>query len=319
MNTHMLSTVLAAAFALLLPATTVTAQPTQFFRTYVSEAGADANDCFSLQTPCRTFGRAHEQTADFGQISCLTSGHFVGFFGPTRITKSITIDCAGTSATACCLIVDGPGIVVTIRNLRLFFGVIGIDFQNGNALFVENATISLFAAGDTPLGIRFQPLTPRAQLVVSDTIIDTNGILLSGAGGGIEVAPQPGGSAMVVLNRVHLAFNVTAMVLNSSGGTIRAAIRDSVVSSRFNNGIMAIAPAVAAPVRLNIERSSLVNNGIAVQSNGANSLVRIGGSQITGNQTGLSAVGGGQILSYQNNEINGNDTDGAPTGVLALK
>jgi hypothetical protein len=211
--------------------------------------------------------------------------------------------------------VNGAGIVVTIRNLRLFFGVMGIDFQNGDALFVENATISGF---DAEFGIRFQPLTARAQLVVSDTIVDSSGSV-SGVGGGIEVAPQPGGNAMVVLNRVHLALNATAMVLNSTGGTIRAVIRDSVVSSRFNNGIMTLAPAAGAPVRLNIERSSLVNNGIAVQSNGANSLVRIGGSQITGNRTALSAVDGGQILSYQNNEINGNDTDGAPTGVLALK
>ena len=74
------------------------------------------------------------------------------------------------------------------------------------------------------------------------------------------------------------------------------------------------------PINFKIERSSLVNNvGIAIQSSGASSVVSIAGSEITGNQVGLSAVSGGSILSYQNNEINGNGTDGAPTDVVTLK
>src|SRR5437763_5456878 len=54
------------------------------------------------------------------------SGYFIG----ANITKSITIDCAGTSALASFITVEGAGIVVTIRNLTLLGGSPGIDFRN---------------------------------------------------------------------------------------------------------------------------------------------------------------------------------------------
>src|SRR4051812_26790654 len=166
---------LAAILTLLLPAAPAQAQN---FKSFVSSTGDDTHDC-SFANPCRLLQRAHDQTAPGGQIGCLDSGDFFG----ASIIKTITIDCAGTSATANTFSILGAGVVVTIRNLTLAsdFGF-GIDFQNGAALFVENCTIK-GAQNALPLAIRFQPSAPGSQLVVSDTIIKNNGNPPSTGGG----------------------------------------------------------------------------------------------------------------------------------------
>ena len=63
----------------------------QATRTWVSGVGDDANPC-SRTAPCKTFAGAISKTAANGEINCLDPGGF----GTVTITKSITIDCAGT-------------------------------------------------------------------------------------------------------------------------------------------------------------------------------------------------------------------------------
>ena len=66
-----------------------------------------------------------------------------------------------------------------------------------------------------------------------------------------------------------------------------------------------------------VDRSSSVNNAIGVLSTGtAQAIVFISNSTFTGNGTGLSFAAAGQLLSYKNNSINGNGTDGAPSGFV---
>jgi|RhiMethySRZTD1v2_1073278.scaffolds.fasta_scaffold5017031_1 hypothetical protein len=48
-------------------------------------------------------------------------------------------------------------------------------------------------------------------------------------------------------------------------------------------------------------------------------VARIGYSTVSDNGTGLSASGNGQIISYQDNELDGNQTNGAPTGTTTVK
>jgi hypothetical protein len=57
------------------------------------------------------------------------------------------------------------------------------------------------------------------------------------------------------------------------------------------------------------------NLGEGVRSVGANAVVRIGNSVVTGNGTGLVVSGGGVIQSYGNNQINGNGVDGTANPV----
>src|SRR5688572_3611258 len=89
----------------------------QATRTWVSGVGDDANPC-SRTAPCKTFAGAISKTATGGEINVIDSGGF----GAVTITKSITIDGAGAQASILALnvngiTVNGPGIVVSLRNL----------------------------------------------------------------------------------------------------------------------------------------------------------------------------------------------------------
>ena len=277
-------------------------------KTFVASFGNSGAAC-TRADPCLDFDRAVSQTADGGEVNCLDSGPV----GGGTITRSVTIDCGGTSATALPLVpgtvftVNGAGIVVRFRNLTLdgAGATLGIDFQNGAALFVEKCVIMNFKT-DPALGIRFQPSAVGSQLVVTDTTIDNNGIVTSGVGGGIRVAPA-GGTAGVVLNRLRLGFNATAMVLD---GAIAAVMRDSVVNSSNINGIL-VSDAVFV-----LERSSIVNNKFASVRTSGNALVRIGDSTLAGNDFGVLTGFGGMAQSFKDNHIAGNNHDLAPVAAF---
>src|SRR2546426_6768037 len=66
----------------------------QATRTWVSGVGDDANPC-SRTAPCKTFAGAISKTFIGGEIDALDPGGF----GAVTITKSITIDGAGTLAS----------------------------------------------------------------------------------------------------------------------------------------------------------------------------------------------------------------------------
>lgn len=56
-----------------------------------------------------------------------------------------------------------------------------------------------------------------------------------------------------------------------------------------------------------------------VRAVGANTVVRIGSSVVSGNGLGTDASGGAQLLSYGNNQINGNTTDGPNPTIIPLR
>src|SRR5262249_7498342 len=150
------------------------------------------------------------------------------------ISKVITIDCAGTSATAGGIAIGTAGIVVLIRNLGIILGG-GITFTNGATLIVENCVLS-----ENFNGIVFQPATAEARLFVTDTLIQNSG---SGANGaGIFVSPQGAGSARVVLDRVRVENNVTGIFLSTPAGSngIQLAIQDSNVSGNNFTGFFSL-------------------------------------------------------------------------------
>src|SRR5712691_8776960 len=95
----------------------------QATRTWVSGVGDDVNPC-SRTAPCKTWAGAISKTAVGGEIDAIDPGGF----GTVTITKSITIDGAGTLASILAAGTNGvnvndsgsgsPGtIIVTLRNL----------------------------------------------------------------------------------------------------------------------------------------------------------------------------------------------------------
>jgi parallel beta helix pectate lyase-like protein len=312
----LLSAGLAAMTVSLLSAKPAYAIP----QTFVSGAGGGAT-C-TRAAPCATFQAAHDATDPGGQISCLDSGNFGT--GTTTITKSITIDCAGTAAMAFptvvsqAFVINTAGVVVRLRNLTIQgIGLsTGIQFTNGAALFVENCVIDNFHSGPAR-GIFFAPSSGTAELFVSDSVISNNhNPAFGGAGVGIQISPT--GSARAVIDRVRLQNNRTGIFASAPAGqTTIVQLRDSVVSGNVTNGIDASGPGFAAFV---VERSSLMFNGSSgVFASSANAAVHIGSSTVIGNGGGLITASGGKIFSYQNNQATGNNADGAPTNVLTLK
>ena len=270
----------------------------------------------------RDFQAAHDATASGGEINCVDAGDFT--VAALTISKSITIDCGGTFGgwEFNSINVNGAGIVVRLRNLSLQgvgTGSAGINFTNGAALYVENCAIYGWQGG-VGVGILFAPPAGvTASLHVTDSIISNNG--LPASGGGIIIQPSGSGSARVVIERSHVEDNTYGIFANGTGstGVIIVQVKDSVVSNSAFNGISAYTAAGQSTVSMTVDRSSsLLNGADGILAQGSPAYVVLGNSTVMSNILGLHPAGG-TILSYQNNQLTGNATDGAPTGVLSVK
>jgi hypothetical protein len=301
-------------------------------RSWVSGTGS-GTDC-SRTAPCATFQIAHDATTAGGEINCVDAGDFTAIFStplvitstPLVITKSITIDCGGTLGGQVYgnIQVNGAGIVVRLRNLSLQglgvgLGSVAIDFINGGALYVENCTITSWQNG-VSRGITFAPPDGvTARLYVTDSFIVNNG---NGAtGGGIAIQPSGSGSARVTVEHTRIEGNTYGIFAVGTGstGVIIVHVRDSVVSNNVVDGIGAYTSAGHSTVSMTVDRSSsLLNGGNGILAQGSPAFVFLANSTVMSNVTGLNASGG-TIVSYQNNQLTGNVTDGAPNAVLSMK
>jgi hypothetical protein len=295
----------------------------QATRTWVSGVGDDANPC-SRTAPCKTFAGAISKTAASGIINCIDPGGF----GAVTITKSITISCKPVEGSTLAssttgVIINGAGINVVLRGLDLDGspstspGVNGIRFVQGASLIVEDCTIRDFgAAAPNGNGILINNTSLVAKVHVVNSNITGNG---NGTGGaGIQIAPTGTGGAKVTVSNTSLSNNVVGIRADSVGtsGAIDVTVTDTTATEAPFHGFVALGSGGA--VRMMLNRVTSANNaGEGLRSVGGNAVIRVGGSVVTGNGTGL-VVSGGQIQSYGNNQINGNTVDGSAP-VIALK
>jgi hypothetical protein len=275
-------------------------------RTWVSGVGSDINPC-SRTAPCQTFAGAYAKTAVGGTINVIDAGGF----GAVTIDHSITID-GSESFASILMTADYNGItvnadsadVVVLRGLNIMGGGnYGIRFLAGGRLYVEDCRIFSFLQR----GIDFEP-SGKSQLFLKDTIVRNN------VAAGVYV--QSNGLAQVTIDHCRLEGNQNGLsVLDSS----KVTIRNSVLSSNKSNGVLVQASADSTEV--NVANCMLTNNGadgIKVSgSNGNKGRVRLSGSTVTGNDTGLDILAGGFIDSYGDNNVDGNiSANGAPTGTI---
>ncbi len=314
MRTIALPSMLGALLALCLHATPAHAIP----ETWVASNGAGA--ACTRAAPCATFAAAHTATDPGGTIKCVDAGNF----GAVTITKSITIDCTGTNGgivvtAGNAIVVNAADVAVVLRGLSIDgagTASIGVGLISGRSLHVENCAITRYNAGNGA-GIQFNPIG-ASELFVTDSTIDENGAGIFG--GGVLIAPNGSGSALVALNRVTLNRNSNGVVAEGGNttGVIVVEVRDSSVARSTSHGIFTNTDASHAGIVIDRTTSTL-NGGNGIRAFGAGALVHIGNSTVRGNGAGLIAASGGQILSYQNNQLDGNGVEGAPTGVLTLK
>jgi len=295
--------------ALVLLGSNASAQAT---RTWVSGVGDDANPC-SRTAPCKTFAGAISKTAAGGEIDVLDPGGF----GVVTITKAITIDGgpnaggilnAGSNGV---IINAGTADVVVLRNISfqgVGTGLDGIKILQAGAVHVEKCVVT----NNSQKGIEAIPTT-GLRLFITDTVVRDN---TNGAnGGGIFLKPGAGGSITAFMNRVEVYKNTFGM--RTEDNTI-VSVRDSSFSGNDTHGVIAVA--TSANVTCNLDHCMMAKNASSgLRCVNAGATIRLGGSTIVNNSIGLESVLSGKLISFTNNAIGGNTTDGAPTGTIALQ
>jgi len=289
------------------------AQPT---RVFVAAQGLDGNAC-TFAAPCRTFQRAHDAVAANGEIDVLDPAGY----GPLTITKAISIQGHGFSGIsfpnfgAGITISAGASDLVSLRGLILdgvATGQIGVLFNSGGTLDIEDCVIRNFSAG-----VYYKPSGSSAIIVSNTRLIGNhnNGILIdltaaTTVSGTLDRVSMEGATSMI-------GSGLTIMAIASAGsGAGTFTVSDSVIS---NNRFGIDAEATTGSVALMIRNSTVSNNSnLGVISLGGGCKVWITRSTIMGNGTGLSS-NAGQLISYGDNNVDGNSTDGAPTSTIPLK
>ena len=299
-------------------------------RTWVSGAGSDASPTCSRTAPCLTFQSAHDKTSAGGEVNCLDSGSF----GTLNIIKSISIICEGVVGGVLAAFGDaigvfvGPNDVVHLRGLDIEgagAGRVGIEFQSGSALHVENCRIRDFNDPSDGEGWGIQVILDNNngafELYVTDTTISHNGSASSG--GGILVQAPPASTSKVVINQSNVQnnfFGIKADGTGAGGGVINMTVRNTASVGNSSNGIVGTMSAGGAAVVMMLDRVTSSHNaaGFGIIADGPSTFINVGNSSIAGNANGVGSSNGGTLLSFKTNQIRGNSSDGTPVTAVGL-
>jgi hypothetical protein len=289
------------------------ATPAHALNSHSFVSGNGSGTACTFAVPCAAIGFAVAATSSEGIVSCVDQGansDGTGVDAVFSISKSITIDCAGVGSWY--ITINGSGIVVTLRNLQInMVGVsanngIGIDFQNGAALFVEHCVIENWNT-NLGAGIHFAPTSGNTELHVTDSVIKNNGI--PGGGAGIFVAPTGGATVRVTVDRTAIEKNTNGIFANGTGGTVLAEVKDSMIANNATNGVWAYTSGSTSSIVLD-QSVSVSNGGSGINAQGSGAFVSLDNTTVAWNATGLTTSSGGNILSYQTNKIAGNLSPG---------
>jgi len=291
-----------------------------FARTWVSGTGDDTSQC-TADAPCQTFAAAMALTLPGGEIDALDPGDF----GPVTITKSLSIvggrkvaaavslASGGTSGVA---IAAGVNDVIELRGLIFDgfagAGASGVVFTSGAKLNIEGCTFLGFPDG----AITFSPGAGSAA--TAKMLVDGSNIFANGTG--VVISPSGGIAADAWLTGMNVDGNSGDGVVadgTAGGGPISVVMTSASIGPNAGNGVNALSG--AGSVAVDISRSTIEANGLAgILSSGASASVTADRSQISDNGVGLQSAGGGNLLSYSNNQVMENGTNGSFTGTIGL-
>lgn len=181
-----------------------------------------------------------------------------------------------------------------LRNVKIRNCLNGVFFiPSGSAkLVISNSSFY----NNSTSGINVAPTASSARVTIRNSTFNDN------RENGVVVQPAGGAFAIATLEDVSASGNQTG--LRSIGLGSRVSVFNSVFTNNFTG--------VLAQGRVDLTLSSASNNTTGVNAFGGNGVVTLARSRIFGNATGLQ-ITNGQILTFGNNEINGNTTDGAPS------
>ena len=310
-----LVTLLAAVVVCLLPAAPALAQRD---RVFVASYGSDSNPC-TFGSPCKTFQNAVNVVAQGGEVTAIDSAGF----GTFTISHAVTITspngveagvAAPASGSAAITINAQSGDVISLNGLTLdgdnVASTIGIQFNSGGALHVQNCVIRNFGANGSNAGdgIDFVPnASTSSQISVSNTVVSDNAVY------GIYINPTGSGPTIGALDHVELDNNAyNGLFVFSNSSTTNVSVTDSVIANSgiTNNGAGIYAESLAStPVKVMVRDSTIANNtgdGLFAENTGAT--IRVSRSTITGNGAGWAITSTGTVTSFGDNEIIDNTT-----------
>lgn len=248
-------------------------------RTWVSSAGDDNNPCNPI-APCKSFAGALTKTAVSGEINCLGPGGY----GPVTISVSVTIDCTGT------------------------FG--GITVASGSAITINassSGVVKLRGLSINGLGTAANGISIGTGIKVSieNTVID--GFISNG----ISMTTTNATSLMISNSSIR---NNNGDGVHITPGSVTPSVGSIVNTQIIGNGVNG----------LNIQGSDIAVSNCMISRNGTgilatqNGTVRISGNTVSENSIGLTPATKGFIVSYGNNAVSGNASNGSVTSVVAL-
>jgi len=174
----------------------------------------------------------------------------------------------------------------------------------------EDTQGSILAAGTNGVIINITAATDTKKAV------KLRGISINGAATGIN------GMRVLAANTVNIeqvvidGFTQHGVSIENTAIPAKVFIDRCSIRSNMGNGISGFSVGTTSDII--VSNSLLSGNGIAAinASNGAT--FRLSGNTIAFNTTGLSAASG-KILSFRNNAIDGNGTNGTPTSAVPLQ
>jgi hypothetical protein len=293
--------VIAAGLALAATLPTAPAQAAAA-RTFVSAAGSDSNNCTNVATPCRHFAAAYAATAANGEIYVLDPANY----GSLTITGPVSIEGHGWASIAAvsgspAITINAPGVTDKINIIGVVLdgtavtNTTGIQFISGGSLTVRDSVIRNFTGN----GIDFGP-NVSSSLSVSNTIVSDNGSY------GIIIDPTSSGTTNGVLDRVHMENNGQDGLFVGGTQTLTVTVSDSVSANNTFDGIAADSTG-GPPASIMVRNSTIANNAFrGLVANIPGATIRVTRSTITGNGLGWADSNSGAVLSYADNNIDGN-------------
>lgn len=254
---------------------------------YVSATTTSPGASCTATAPCTTIAAGLVAANAGGEVVILDSATYTEAL---NITKTVVI----TAPNRPIIVPPGGSSAFTLATA-------GVSLSLGGVI--------IDGAGGTASGIN---VTNGKNLFVSDSSIRN----FSGAGvAAIYVTPPSGVKFNLFVTGSSTSGNNAGIVADgSAGGIVRASVRSSLVSVNTNTGITAIGGAVFL-----LHQVLFQGNGVALASSGSGGFL-VDDSRIFGNSAGISAAAGSVVLSYGNNDLNGNfGNDGAFTGTVGLQ
>lgn len=145
-------------------------------------------------------------------------------------------------------------------------------------------------------------------------VVRIRGLNINGAGTGINGIKITAATRVYVEDSVIDGFAQSGISITNTGDS-RVVVHNSAIRNNAGAGIYGVPEGTADTM---VSKSLISGNGTGVQA-GPNATFRISGNTIVHNTTGLSATGTGKIISFKDNIIDGNGTNGAPTSTVVLQ